>query len=293
MATDPTTAPSGPSRRVAPFDAAAHVEAETQIDIRPATSHAPELSEVPGQGVDLAGRCKIIMAAGRGKTGKTTLLRWIAERALLADRPHLMADVDPTNASFASYFDGVSRPETDSPAKVSRWLQRFIEYAVTHQTTALIDLGGGDTVLRSLASEMPGFAEQIVEAGATPVIFYLAGAQPDDLAPIATLASRGFMPPARAIVFNESSIDPGLSRAEAFVPVLRSAVVLDQLRREAITLWMPRLYAASAVESRRALFAAARDGHTTPPLGLFDRSRVRVWLDAMDQAFSGVATWMP
>jgi hypothetical protein len=140
---------------------------------------------------------------------------------------------------------------------------------------------------------MPGFAEQIAEAGATPVIFYLAGAQPDDLAPIATLASRGFMPPARAIVFNESSIDPGLSRAEAFVPVLRSAVVLDQLRRGAITLWMPRLYAASAVEGRRALFAAARDGHTTPPLGLFDRSRVRVWLDAMDQAFSGVATWMP
>ena len=186
---------------VAPFDLSKIADDEPQFDVNPFTPRHKDADEPPpAQGIDLTGRNKIIFAVGRGKTGKTTLLRWMAETALAAGRPFLMADIDPTNASFASYFEGVSRPDTDDPAGVNRWLQAFIEYAVKHQTTAMIDLGGGDTTLRTLATEMPGFAQQIEEAGLVPVNFYLVGAQPDDLAPIATLAERGFSPRARAVV---------------------------------------------------------------------------------------------
>lgn len=279
---------------VAPFDPSKIADDEPQFDVNPFTPRHKDADEAPpAQGIDLTGRNKIIFAVGRGKTGKTTLLRWMAETALAAGRPFLMADIDPTNASFASYFEGVSRPDTDDPAGVNRWLQAFIEYAVKHQTTAMIDLGGGDTTLRTLATEMPGFAQQIEEAGLVPVNFYLAGAQPDDLAPIATLAERGFSPRARAVVLNESTAELGLSRQQAFMRVVRNRVLLDQLRSGAINLWMPRLHAADAVESRRSTFAAARDGRTTPPLGLFDRARVKSWLEAMDRQFQGVQSWMP
>jgi hypothetical protein len=279
---------------VAPFDLSKIADDEPQFDVNPFTPRHKDADEPPpAQGIDLTGRNKIIFAVGRGKTGKTTLLRWMAETALAAGRPFLMADIDPTNASFASYFEGVSRPDTDDPAGVNRWLQAFIEYAVKHQTTAMIDLGGGDTTLRTLATEMPGFAQQIEEAGLVPVNFYLAGAQPDDLAPIATLAERGFSPRARAVVLNESTAELGLSRQQGFMRVVRNRVLLDQLRSGAINLWMPRLHAAEAVESRRSTFAAARDGRTTPPLGLFDRARVKSWLEAMDRQFQGVQSWMP
>ncbi len=279
---------------VAPFDQSKMADDEPQFDVNPFTPRHKGTDEPPpAQGIDLTGQNKIIFAVGRGKTGKTTLLRWMAETALAAGRPFLMADIDPTNASFASYFEGVSRPDTDDPAGVNRWLQAFIEYAVKHQTTAMIDLGGGDTTLRTLATEMPGFSQQIEEAGLVPVNFYLAGAQPDDLAPIATLAERGFSPRARAVVLNESTAEVGLSRQQAFMRVVRNRVLLDQLGSGAINLWMPRLHAADAVESRRSSFAAARDGQTTPPLGIFDRSRVKSWLEAMDRQFLGVKSWMP
>jgi hypothetical protein len=85
----------------------------------------------------------------------------------------------------------------------------------------------------------------------------------------------------------------GLSRQQAFMRVVRNRVLLDQLGSGAINLWMPRLHAADAVESRRSSFAAARDGQTTPPLGIFDRSRVKSWLEAMDRQFLGVKSWMP
>jgi hypothetical protein len=280
--------------RIAPFDPSKVANEEPQFDVNPFTPRQKQCAEqAPVHGMDLTGRSKIIFTVGRGKTGKTTFQRWVAERAIADGRIFLMADIDPTNASFSSYFEDVSRPDTDDPAGVNRWLQSFIEYVVKEQVSAVIDMGGGDTTLRTLAAELPGFAEQIEESGVVPVTFYLAGSQPDDMAPIATMAERGYRPRARAIILNECAAEVGLSRDQAFGRIVRNRIFLDEMKAGAINLWMPRLHAADAVESRRATFAAARDGQTTPPLGLFDRSRVRHWLHAMEKEFQGVRSWMP
>ena len=45
-------------------------------------------------GIDLSGRQKIIFWVGRGKTGKTTGIRWLAEKTLMNGTPLLMADLD-------------------------------------------------------------------------------------------------------------------------------------------------------------------------------------------------------
>jgi hypothetical protein len=34
----------------------------------------------------------------------------------------ILADIDPTNASFSRYFENVTRPDTDNPAGVAHWL---------------------------------------------------------------------------------------------------------------------------------------------------------------------------
>jgi hypothetical protein len=61
---------------------------------------------------------------------------------------------------------------------------------------------------------------------------------------------------------------------------------------------MPRLHAAQEVYRRRITFAQARDGivpegRRMAPLGLFDRSRVRAWLEAMAVELSPIDSWIP
>ena len=263
------------------------------VDVGAFAPRKQEDDVAPEQGIDLADKPKLIFVIGRGKTGRTTFLRWVAEHALDHDRPFLMADIDPTNASFSSYFPDVSRPSGHDPVEVRSWVQRFIGYAVENKTTALIDLGGGDTALRSLLSEMPSLLAEVEAAGLAVVAYYMCGPQPDDLAPLVTLASHGFAPKTRALIFNEGVSDAGLPRAQAFAEIQAHPVVQDEVKAGALVLWMPRLFAAAAVENSRAGFAQARDGDASRPFNMFDRARVKSWLTAMTQRFSGVASWMP
>ena len=243
-------------------------------------------------GVDLSGQTKIIFAAGRGKTGKTTLLRWLTETALAKGSSVLLADIDPSNASFSTYFTDVARPDTDNAAGVTTWLQQLLEHCVAEQQSAIVDLGGGDTTLRALATEMPDLANQLEAAGIAPVMFYLLGTQPEDVTPALTLASRGFMPTAQALVLNEVSVQAGQTRRNAFARMIDSPG-FQRVARTSIQLWMPKLFAADAIEIRQCRFHDAMAGHTTPELGIFDHARLRTWLAQMDQRFSGVASWIP
>ncbi len=81
------------------------------VSLAPPQEAEPEI----GQGIDLTGQAKIIFAAGRGKTGKTTLLRWLTETSIRNGGTPILADVDPSNATFSAYFADVARPETDNP----------------------------------------------------------------------------------------------------------------------------------------------------------------------------------
>ncbi|MDD2794635.1 hypothetical protein [Acidocella sp.] len=255
---------------------------------------APQTEPEPAitKGVDLAGKTKIVFAAGRGKTGKTTLLRWIAETSFQRASTPILADIDPSNASFSRYFEDVARPETDNPAGVARWLQQLIEHCVSERQSAIVDLGGGDTTLRTLATEMPGLAAAMEAAGVAPVMLYLLGTQAEDLTPALTLSARGFAPKAQALVLNEVAIDAGTTRTDAFGR-LTGLPGFIELAKTSVPVWMPRLFAAEAIEARQCRFFDARDGRVTPPLGMFDGARLRAWLDAMDRRCAGISSWIP
>jgi hypothetical protein len=244
------------------------------------------------KGVDLAGKPKIIFAAGRGKTGKTTLLRWMQEVSIARGGEAILADVDPTNATFSLYFDGVQRPEVDDAAGVTAWLSELIDHCINEKQSAIIDLGGGDTTLRALATEMPGLVTEIEAAGLAPVMLYLVGTQPEDLTPAVTLAERGFTSKAQALVFNEFAVPSGQTRKQAFARI-RGLQECEHLMAKSVALWMPRLFAADAIESRRASFFDARDNKAAPPISTLDRTRIKAWLEQMDQRFAGISSWIP
>jgi hypothetical protein len=193
-------------------------------------------------------------------------------------------------ATFPVFFGnptGVARPETDSPAGVARWLQQLIEHCVTERQSAIVDLGGGDTTLRTLATEMPGLAAAMEAAGVAPVMLYLLGTQAEDLTPALTLSARGFAPKAQALVLNEVAIDAGTTRAGAFGRMTCLPGFIE-LAKTSVPVWMPRLFAAEAIKARQCRFLDARDGKVTPPLGMFDAARLRAWLDAMDRRLAGI-----
>jgi hypothetical protein len=248
-------------------------------------------------GVDLSGKKKIVFWIGRGKTGKTTGIRWAAEAAILAGTTLLMADMDPTNDTFSKYIDNVARPhEASDPALALKWLDRLLQHALQHRLSLLVDLGGGDTTLRRLVEQLPDLVEMAEAQGFAIVLFFTAGPQEEDLSPLATMEGLGFRPSATAIVLNEAMADLGDSPPQAFARVLRHSAFLAAVARGAIPIWMPRLLPAQQIEIRRLHFqgaAAGEVGHGKTPLGPFDRSRVLSWLRAMDANFAGIKTWLP
>ncbi len=251
----------------------------------------------PLTGIDLSGRHKIIFWVGRGKTGKTTGIRWLAEKTLLNGTPLLMADLDTTNDTFSRYIDKVARPpETIDPAMSLKWLDRLLQHSLTQKISALIDLGGGDTILRRLAIELPDLVALFEAQGFAVVLFHTVGPQEEDLSPLATLQGLGFKPTASAIILNEAMVDVGETRDMAFARILRHSALRRAISDGAVPVFMPRLLAAQPVEIRRLKFhdaVAGKTGRADTPLGPFDRARVRLWLEAMDANFAGVSSWLP
>jgi hypothetical protein len=290
---------SGPARRLNPepvFSFAAGDDGGPELEILSASRKTSgPIEAVPG--VDLSGKKKIVFWIGRGKTGKTTGIRWAAEAAILAGATLLMADMDPTNDTFSKYIDNVARPpEASDPALSLKWLDKLLEHALEHHLSLLVDLGGGDTTLRRLVEQLPNLVEMAEARGFAIVMFYTAGPQEEDLSPLATMEGLGFRPTATAIVLNEAMTDIGDAPLQAFARVLRHSAFLAAVGRGAVPVWMPRLLPAQQVEIRRLHFrdaAAGETGQGKTPLGPFDRSRVLSWLQAMDANFAGIRTWLP
>jgi hypothetical protein len=251
----------------------------------------------PVIGIDLAGKKKIIFWVGRGKTGKTTGIRWMAEKAVAAGTPLLMADLDPTNDTFSKYIENVGRPsDASDPAISLKWLDKMLQHALQNQSSLLVDLGGGDTTLRRLVTQLPDLVEMFEAANFAVILLYTVGPQEEDLSPLATLQNLNFKPTATAIILNEGLVDVGDTRETAFARITNHSAFRNALGNGAVPVWMPRLLPAQQVEVRRMQFRDAANGGAgvmDTPLGVFDRSRLISWLDKMDANFAGIKSWLP
>ena len=291
--------PSSPGSTSPEFTFGAdEASAPPEMELGGAASPAvPAASPAPLTGIDLSGRQKIIFWVGRGKTGKTTGIRWLAEKTLMNGTPLLMADLDTTNDTFSRYIDKVARPpETADPSLSLKWLDRLLQHSLGQKISAVVDLGGGDTTLRRLAVELPDLVGLFEAQGFAVVLFHTVGPQEEDLSPLATLQRLGFKPTASSIILNEAMMDVGETRDTGFARILRHSVVRRAIGEGAVPVFMPKLFAAQQVEIRRLKFhdaVAGKAGRADTPLGPFDRARVRLWLEAMDSNFAGISSWLP
>jgi len=272
-------------------------EEEVPVGVALKGNASPRATATTASGLlDLTGKPKVWLTIGRGKTGKTTLIRFLVEETMGAGRQVLIADVDRTNATLTSYFEGVQRPPEGDESSVSAWLEKLLTFAMAQKLSAYIDLGGGDTTLRRLVSEVRDLVAMLEASGITVVAAYLLGPQTDDLSPLATLETPGFQPAATALVLNEGLVESSLPREDSFARVLRHSAFRAAVARGAVPLWMPRLLPAGEIEARRVMFGQAAIG-TVPtgrkqtPLGPFDQGRTRAWLDTMRAELAPVQSW--
>lgn len=261
------------------------------------------------RGVDLSDRRKLICLIGEGNRGKTTLARLILEWRAMAGLPTLAAALDPRNRTLAHFFAGVVQPGSQDPAtrrfvptfepgKIAKWLEDALLHLIRDPQDAVFDFGGGDPSLMTVLGSVPDAVEQLEKAGVSVVALYCLGPREADLTALHALEARGFRPRATALVRNEAVALPHVEREVAFARVVRHSAYQAAVRRGAMELWLPRLHeAAGEIEAKRLHFTQARDGispegRTVAPLGPFNRSRVRVFLDRAAWEMDPIKTWL-
>ena len=275
---------------------------EKEIDVGlPPSSAQPPTKRRPLKALDLSGIPPTWLLIGQGRAGKTTFARWAADRTYAAGRDLTLAAVDPAQRTLAGFFEGVEQPESSDPTHAAGWLGEALGGVMEAPTPLLIDLGGGDLSLSKLLDLMPDLATQMERAGAAPVAAYFLSTRVDDLAGLRTYEERGFQPKATVLVLNEAHVEASEDTEEAFGPILQHSRFRAAVARGAVVIRMPRLVPAALVreiERKRLMFTHARDGFVPEcsdisPLGLFDRTLVRRWMEQMENACAPIASWLP
>lgn len=247
--------------------------------------HAQE-EPVAAPGVDLSGRPKVWFVIGRGRIGKTTLIRVMAETLTARGGESVYAAADPVNRSLKMFLAPVAEPPGDDPGEVANWLQALLAFAMKGDgASVLVDLGGGDTSLSRLLRTAPDLAQAMEKSPTTPVAIHVIGTDEHDLVPLAAMEEAGFQPKATALVFNEMT-----GTRPEFARVLQHSVVRKALDRGAVPLWMPKLSPAAIrlVDARGLQLTQAGE-----ELGLLAGAPVRVWVQAVAREFAPIATWLP
>ena len=305
MKTTPTAAPntaSSPASSSRLFGRARSIEGEREIPVGPAVrSREDAAAALPtAPAVDLGEGPKALFVMGPGRSGKTTLLRYILEQARPGQPAPIAAALDPQNRSLASFVNNVAQPDTSDPTGVARWAEDQLGFVMAEKQSALLDMGGGDLSMGKLLADVPDLASSLEETGVHPVALYTLSPRVDDLGVLAGYEAQGFQPKATALILNAGLADPTMPREDAFARVLRHSVFRAAVERGAVPVWMPRLDAgvAAEIEGKRLRFGQARDGQAPADqpgaiLGPFDRSRVRRWMADMATALLRIRSWIP
>lgn len=238
---------------------------------------------------------KLVIPLGRGARGKSFLLRWLVERAQVRGRDVVVADVDRTNATLSSYFEGVLCPPSADDRDVKEFLSTFIEQQIEKRFDAAIDLGGGDLILKQIARETE-LVSFLSSHGIKPVAIHCIGAAPDDLAYLQAVEDGLFAPEATILAINEATVPPHRTAFAAFEKVRNHPVFLKAIERGATLVRIPRLEPASEIDAHRLTFSAAESGDASEDkhlLGPWKRQQIAIWRRQMEESFASVSAWLP
>ncbi len=232
---------------------------------------------------------KLVVAYGRGGSGKSTGIRYIVERAQAAGRELVIADADP-RATLGSYFAGVLKPTHSEEVVVTDWLDALVNHQAETPMTVVLDRNGGDQIFGRFAASL-GLTDLLASVAIMPVAMHFLGTDQDDVVDLQRAEDSGaFCPEATVLILNAGTIKDARPAEVAFAGVREHPAYRAAIARGAREIIFPKLPCMAAVNALRGPFASAE---TDKRLGITDRQRVAMWRRAVEEALVPVAAWMP
>lgn len=232
---------------------------------------------------------KFVVAYGRGRSGKSTGLRYLAQRAQDAGRDVTIADADQ-RATLTGFFSDVLRPKRQDDKAVHAWLDGLVNAQAETPITIILDRNGGDQAFGRFAADV-GLTELLPSVGIMPVALHFIGADVSDLTDLKLAETGGgFTPEATVLILNAGTITDGTPADEAFEEVKAHPVYKAALQRGAREVLLPRHFCIAAVDELGIRFA---DAATDTRLGLTNRQRSVMWQRAVEEALLPVREWLP
>jgi hypothetical protein len=240
---------------------------------------------------------------GRGRTGGSTFMDYLIQRARQGGRPILIGDGDRRNATLTGLYPpseegGASQPETDETPDVKDWIGRLVGRMVEAKVSLVLDLGAGDQVLAEFGRELalPEFCESV---GVAPLSIYMIGPDVEDFEHVLTIARAGVFNTRRSLlVMNESLVRAGKTPRGAFDHILARPELEEMEEAGARIVMMPRILYFEQVRKAGLRFfdaAAGKRGKQGRPLDALAQFALKNWLDQMERQFQdiGVTEWLP
>jgi len=252
-----------------------------------------DVAELQRPDEDISNKPKLIIAAGRGKTGKSTILRLALEQCIGRGGTPVIADGDRMNPTLLANFPDARRPRSGEDEDVRRWLNALVDEQIENRSTVFLDLGGGDQSLRLWARELD-LAPFLVEHGIVPVLLHVLGSDLDDLTYLRDLETI-YAPHHTAIVLNEGMVPSGWSAEAAFEPFFTRPEFTAAVDRGARVVRMPRLGCMQQIDRCRLSFADAEQGKVKPgqdKIGPTMRQMISIWRKELATSLAPIAGWL-
>lgn len=245
----------------------------------------------------------LVVRHGRGRTGGTTMLNFLIERARLAGRSVLIGDGDRRNATLAGLYPpgtpgGASQPETDETPDVKDWIRGLVGEMVEAQSSLVLDLGAGDQALAEACRELD-LIEFCASAGVEPLFLGTMGPDREDFEHLLTIIEAGFFNAAHTIlVMNENLVRAGKTPLRAFDHILDRPELGDLDARGVRLVRMPRFIYMEQVRRAGLSFfeaAAGKKGREGKPLDPLCQFGAKTWLRQLEREFveNEVLGWLP
>jgi len=270
------------------------------LDNVPPRSDKPEGPKPGARGAGPQETKKSEIVSGRGRVGKTTVANAIVQfcRERGANLQVWNADRQNETHSLSTFHSDATRPPTDDPEEKRLWLEGGYDRQARERFDSVLDMAGGDPIVRQLAKETR-LIRTLERRAIMPVSWQVLGPEVADLDYLKLSMDGGiFMPAATLLVLNSGLVRSGRSVKAAFAEVTAHKVFVDAVAQGARVVWFPPLTCMSAVTDRGLTFAEAKNGVTKPghePLTFFDQTRVEIfWDDYIPAFFDSIPPdWLP
>jgi hypothetical protein len=240
---------------------------------------------------------------GRGRTGGTTFLNFLIERARRSGRTVLIGDGDRRNATLAGLYPpespgGASQPLSDETPDVKDWIRSLVGSMVEIGASLVLDMGAGDQALAEACRELD-LIEFCESVGVEPLFMGSMGPDMEDFEHLLTIMQAGyFEAPHKVLVMNEHLVRSGKTPMGAFDAILNRRELVELSEMGLQVVMMPRLIYMEQMRKGGLSFydvVAGKKGSEGKPMDPLAQFAAKRWIEALEQQFqaNGIEEWLP